>query len=140
MVNSCITGSSAADVGVVFRGAFVVVVASELVTDFDTKTDTKSFDKGANAQITQESSFGLAPVMAAFIQVLFDFSAFLAKAKFCVQMYSSYRNCLFQIMDKFFEACSLVGHYAPIDNKMGVCISTQHSIALNTGITLVLQG
>ena len=124
MVNACITGSSAADVGVVFRGAFVVVVASALVTNFDAHTHTV-FDNDSSKESTQESSLGLAPVMAAFIQVLFDFSAFLVKANFCVQMYSSYRNCLFQIMDKFFEACSLAGHYAPVDNKMGVCISTQ---------------
>ena len=59
------------------------------------------------------------------------------KLSFCVQMYSSYRNCLFKIMDKIFEACSLVGHSAPVDSKIGVCISVPTT--LNVGITLALQ-
>lgn len=80
--HACITGRSTSDVCVDFRGAFVVVVARELVTDFDTKTDRTDFGTTHDTkswQSTQESSFGLAPVMAAFIQVLFDFSAFLAR-------------------------------------------------------------
>jgi hypothetical protein len=82
LVKARITGSGAADVGIVFRGAFVVVVARALVTITDTKTKTE-FNKGARGQSTQESSLGLAPVMAAFIQVLFHFTVFLAsKAEF----------------------------------------------------------
>jgi hypothetical protein len=55
---------SAADskAGIVRRGAFVIVVPSALVT---------TFDKSKSVVINQEHcSLGLAPVMAAFIQVL----------------------------------------------------------------------
>ena len=55
---------SAADskTGIVCRGAFVIVVPSALVT---------TFDKSKSVVINQEQcSLGLAPVMAAFIQVL----------------------------------------------------------------------
>ena len=60
-----------------------------------------------------------------------------SKDEYCVQMYSCYRDCLFKIMDKIFEACSLVGHSAPVDSKIGVCISVPTT--LNVGITLALQ-
>ncbi len=76
LVKARITDSGAADVGIVFRGAFVVVVASALVTNFDAHTHTV-FDNDSSKESTQESSLGLAPVMAAFIQVLFDFTVIL---------------------------------------------------------------
>ncbi len=67
-VHTRIPGSGAADVGIVFRGAFVVVVARELIINFDENTD---FEDDASNESTQERPLGLAPVMAAFIQVFF---------------------------------------------------------------------
>jgi hypothetical protein len=65
---SAIWGASASDAVIVFRGAFVVVISSELLTDFDQcKKDVDSNKK--------THSFGLAPVMAAFIQVSYSFTA-----------------------------------------------------------------
>ena len=54
--------AAASKAGIVRRGAFVIVVPSALVT---------TFDKSKSLVINQEQcSLGLAPVMAAFIQVL----------------------------------------------------------------------
>ena len=50
--------------GLCFRGAFVIVVADELVTDFD-----KSMDDVDRRKRENTITLGLAPVMAAFIQV-----------------------------------------------------------------------
>jgi hypothetical protein len=50
--------------GLTFRGAFVIVISDELVTDFD-----KSMDDVDRRKRENTISLGLAPVMAAFIQV-----------------------------------------------------------------------
>ncbi len=52
------------------------------MTNFDAHAHT-FFGNDSSKESTRESSLGLAPVMAAFIQVLFDFNVFLAsKAEF----------------------------------------------------------
>jgi hypothetical protein len=59
-------------------------------------------------------------VHSGFIQ--FYISVLVFKIDLCVQMYSSYRCRLLNIMDVIFEACSLWEYQAPVESKMGACI------------------